>query len=381
MARRLRNQTIREGLNTDGANDFAKNPYNSAQDVKLNWWGFFSNYRIKKWKQELKNLCEKTGVSLDDVCQYMGIQYSALPGFYRKLPKSRETYIGIGMAYRLPLERINRWIVKYGGKKKLYVKDALYDLIWIYLIHANASNAGESEHNYYQKFEECRASVEEIYNRMNIETDAEDVATAELDEEARRIVFDTEYIALKAFVRDHIKAFHSAYASPKNFIRGYIDSILRVKNENRISGRSWTLNTLRGDLDDSMINYLTSGIKYVPKSKKTHISMGLAVGMTTNELNQYLQMLGYAPLDGTHLEEGILLNLLEKWEEAHPVQRQFKEICLKESTSDKGLKEQEKMQAVNEMLGLRSDLKEAYEKSQALRQTCGKSKKFPYMNE
>ena len=98
MARRLRNQTIREGLNTDGANDFAKNPYNSAQDVKLNWWGFFSNYRIKKWKQELKNLCEKTGVSLDDVCQYMGIQYSALPGFYRKLPKSRETYIGIGMA-------------------------------------------------------------------------------------------------------------------------------------------------------------------------------------------------------------------------------------------------------------------------------------------
>ena len=98
---------------TERANKFANDSHNSPQDVNLNWWGLFSNYRMKKWKQEINDLCKKTGISLEDVCTYLGVQYSSLPSFYRKLPKHREMYIGIGMAYQLPLETINRWITKY----------------------------------------------------------------------------------------------------------------------------------------------------------------------------------------------------------------------------------------------------------------------------
>ena len=371
MVRRLRNQTIREGVDTERANKFANDSHNSPQDVNLNWWGLFSNYRMKKWKQEINDLCKKTGISLEDVCTYLGVQYSSLPSFYRKLPKHREMYIGIGMAYQLPLETINRWITKYGGKKKLYIKNALNDLIWIYLIHANIKE--KSTENYYRRFDECRACVERIYNQMNTVAEAEDVATSELEEEMKKIIFDPEYAALKAFIKKHLSAFHSAYARPKGMIRSYVDLILRIKNENRTGGRRWTLNSLRGDLDDSMINYLTSGNKYVPKHKKTHISMGLAVGMTTVDLNQYLQMLGYAPLDGTCLEEGLLLNLLGKWEKEHPLSQSFKKQELRQKGRE--LNAQEKLQAVNEMLGLRRDLKEAWEMSQ------DKEKNFPYMNE
>ena len=129
MTRKLRGQTIREGINTEGATNFARDLYNTPDEVKLNWWEFFSNYRTKKWKQELKEIIENTGITFEDICDYIDIEYSSRPGFYKKLPKNRRTYIGIGMACKLPLETINRWIVKYGGKRKLYVKDVLNDLV------------------------------------------------------------------------------------------------------------------------------------------------------------------------------------------------------------------------------------------------------------
>ena len=51
MVRKLRDQTIREGINTEGATSFARDSYNTPDEVKLNWWEFFSTYRTKKWKQ------------------------------------------------------------------------------------------------------------------------------------------------------------------------------------------------------------------------------------------------------------------------------------------------------------------------------------------
>lgn len=379
MGRRLRNQTIAEGINTDGANDFARDMYNSPNDVKLNWWGLFSNYRMKKWKQELKDMYDKTGITFEYVCDYIGTDNQGLPGFYKKVPKTKETYIGIGMAYKRSLKTINRWLVKYGGKRKLYSKDMLGDLIWIYLINSNYSDTS-SDINYYKKFDECREAVEEIYLKMSEEISEESINTLELDESAGNIVFDAEYINLRKFVRENMDAFTTAYNKPKKYLNLFIDNILRVKNANRTKEKTWTLNTLRGYLDDSMINYITSGAKYVPKNKKTHISIGLALGMTIDDLDKYLGMLGYASLDGTCLEEGLLINFLEKWEEVHPMQRRFKDKYLDGNTSVE-LKMCDELQAVNEMLKLRSEIKEMYEVFQNNSPDKNKLKKFPYMND
>lgn len=380
MARRLRNQTIKVGIDTSGATKFAKDTYNRTDDIQLNWWEFFSTYRTKKWKQELKILCEKNGITVDDVGNYLGMKYSGLPGFYRKLPKTRETYIGIGMAYKLPLKTINRWLVKYGGKRKLYAKEALSDLIWIHLINANYNDKDSTE-NYYQKFDECRAAIEDIYSKINTEIVEEHVDTADMEREVGDLVFDPTYRELKKYVKENLAAFHSAYAKPKLLLHSYIEHILRVKNDNKGSERRWTLNTLRGYLDDSMINYLTSASnKYVPKNKRTHISIGLAVGMTVDDLDKYLNMLGYGALDGTYLDEGILINILEKWEENHPLQRNFKNKYLA-GRNDICLTGQEEMEAVTDMLRLRRDLKEAYEVASRHEYNDDEPKKFPYLNE
>ena len=377
MTRKLREQTIREGINTEGATNFARDLYNTPDEVKLNWWEFFSNYRTKKWKQELKEIIENTGITFEDICDYIDIEYSSRPGFYKKLPKNRRTYIGIGMACKLPLETINRWIVKYGGKRKLYVKDVLNDLVWIYLINANYQNGGNT--NYYKQYNKCQEEIERIFWMIDNEAGENDADTEVVENQVRDIVFDSEYNALKKYVKENISVFASAYAKPKKFLTQYVDQILRVKNENR-QGRKWTLNTMRGYLDDSMINYLTSGVKYVPRSKRTHIAIALALGMTTDDISRYMDLLGYAHLDGTNNDEGILMNLLDKWEEAHHLQRQFKNTYIYGSEKAH-MQITEQQQAVNEMLELRSEIREMYKAFQKNSPDKDMIKKFPYMND
>ena len=377
MVRKLREQTIREEINTEGATSFARDSYNTPGDVKLNWWEFFSNYRTKKWKQELKIITESTEITFEHICDYIGIEYSSRPGFYKKLPKIRETYIGIGMACGLPLETINRWIVKYGGKRKLYVKDALNDLVWIYLINANYRSDGSV--NYYKQYDKCQEEIERILWMLDNEAGENDEDTDVIENAVRDIVFDPEYSELKKYVKENVSAFASAYSKPKKYLMNYVEQILRVKNENT-EGKKWTLNTMRGYLDDSMINYLTSGIKYVPRNKRTHIAVALALGMTTDDIGKYLDLLGYSHLDGTNDDEGILMNLLDKWEEAHPLQRLFKDKYIYGRTEQQ-MPGFEQLQAVNEMLKLRSEIKEMYEEFQNNSPDKDKIKKFPYMNE
>ena len=381
-------------LNTIEAKDFAVNPENSVEEIKNAWWEMFSNYRVKRWRQELKRQSEKTGMSFSRVCEYIGAEASESPGFYKKLPKSRETYIAIGMAYRQPAEVINKWITRYGSKRALYVKDILEDMIWLYLINANYRD-NVSDRNYYREFENAGSRIAMLYNEIWEQDINESMGTADLENDFRYIEYDDEYFALKRFVSENIDSFKTAYAKPRKMLDEYISNILRTKNENVIAGRKWTLNTLRGYLDDSMINYLsgysdsinsydkskgcrTSSFKHVPKNKKAHISLCLAMGMTVDEIDKYLELMGYAPLDGIDRYEGPLINILKKWDDMHPLQRKYKEKYISGNKNIE-LDCKDELLAVNEMLQMRSDVKDIYESDRSNDEL--KKEKFPYMND
>ena len=381
-------------MNTIQAKDFAESPKTEVNDVRNAWWEIFSNYRAKRWRQELKKHTEKTGISFSMVCEYMGMEVSETPGFYRKLPKSRETYIAVGMAYKLPVDVINKWITSYGAKRALYIKDILGDMIWIYLINANCRDT-ESDRNYYAEFETVRDKIEKLYNELWQQDINESMGTVNLENDFRYIEYDEEYFALKRFVSENMDSFKTAYAKPRKMLDEYVSNIIRTRNEHMTSGRKCTLNTLRGDLDDSMINYLsgysnsinpydksrgcrTSSIRHVPKNKKAHIALCLALGMTTKEIDRYLEMMGYAPLDGIDRYEGPLINIIRSWDDTHPLQRKYKEKYIG-GNADIELSSKEEMQAVSEMIQMRRDLKEIYEKNSM--DNGGKREKFPYMND
>lgn len=344
---------------------YAENAHLASVDLNANWWKKISCYRLKKWKNELKNLSEETGISMSEVNFYIGGDYAEVPGFFRKLPKKRETYIGIGMAYGLPLEKINEWLKKYGMKRQLYIKDVMNDLAWIYLIQINDRTGSE---NYFMMHEECLKLIKEEYFSDWTCHEIDYIPANILEERMNSVNKAENHSELRRFVKENMDGFASAYMRPRKMLIDRVNMILSERNCNS-SGKKLRLNGLRGYLDDSMINYIsggyecintvdkngvrTPGIKQMPKNRRAHISMCLALGMTLREIDEYLELMGYSRLDALNCYERQLITDMQKWEEEHPLQRLLKEGLL--------TRPKDRVLAANEMLMMRSDLKVAYE--------------------
>ena len=343
---------------------------------------------IKEWKAELNNLVEATGISLEEVCDYLGVAYRENIGFYFKLPKKRETFIGIGMAFHQDSDKINEWIKRYGKKRKLYAKDLLGDLIWLYLIHAGMKDT-LGEINYYKLYDECRDTALEIYRELWDEYQKSAKGTTTMSEELKSVHFDPRFEGLRSFVVENMDSFRTAYSRPRKMLMTYVQAILDTYTR-ASDGIETPISFLRGFLDDSMINYITGShetiqvmdmksrdrsinIKAIPKLKKTHISMCLALGMCADEIDRYLEMMGYFPLDEEDRVEGLLKQHLEKWKAEHPLTGKFKAKYINDEGdqhAQTSLSEKEELQAVSDMLMLRPDLKLEFAKE---------GKRFPYM--
>ena len=346
---------------TRGAYDFAADKRKKPVEVESNWWQFFSDYRLRCWRDELDDLVEMTGISLLDVCRYLGLTYSKGIGFYDKLPKKRSMYIGIGMAFKQPLETINNWIIRYGMKRKLYVKDLDQDLPWMHLICANYKDR-KTSHNYYKDYEYCRAVAHETYLQCWEAEIRGDQITVQIETDLMNVKYDMD-------------SFKTAYVKPRilldKYVRNYIEAGRKSEGEDAVV----SLNSMRGYLDDSMINYLSGSVdtvnvidlksgkrtlkfKHVPKSKKAHISLALALGMNRTEIDRYLTMMGFGCLDAVNIDEGILLNMLSLWESEHPKQKWLK-LSGEEDDTD-GLHTEKRQEAMAERIHLRQDLQEMY---------------------
>lgn len=377
---------------TKGARDYAINPGHQTDDVTANWWQLFSNYRTNRWRAELRKLSQESGISFEEVCEYLNLSYNRDIGFLSKLPKRRSMYIGIGMAFGQSVDTINLWLMKYCMRQKLYPKDVSEDLIWIYLIQASEQSrkAGEtisSGINYFRLFDECAAKVYTVYCQLWNEFVDHAAGTDQTSSDLSKLAFDPAFDGLGSFVAEHMNAFKTAYVKPRVMLRSYVDMILENMEPDRKVQDRKPVNTLRGYLDDSMINYLsgatetinvidrksgqrTMNIKHIPKSRKIHIALGLALGMTVSELDEYLQLMGFSQLDATSRDEGILMNLLTQWEQDHGLVQKLKKRVIGQDESVI-ISNEERKQAVVEILHLRQDLFNMYAR-QGL--------EFPHMN-
>ena len=364
---------------TAGARDYAADVNHKTSDVDAHWWEFFSGYRLKQWRTELKKCIADSGMSVQEICEKTGLTYSNDTAFFARLPKRRETYIGIGMVLGQPLETIDRWIRKYGRKRGLYVKDITEDLVWIYLIEAAAADPARGA-ELYRMHEKCADAAYQTYCALWQDYIEHDEGTVQLLEELKAMPFDDEFKGLTEFVAGHMDAFKTAYARPRRMLDDYARMILKYSGQR--SGKELSLSVLRGYLDDSMINYLSGdpetihalerssgrhslSLKHVPKGRKSHIALALALGMTT-EIDRYLELMGFVPLDAVQAEEGILISTLAKWEEDHPLQRRLKQMEL-EGDGSVEMTEKEIDEALKEMLHLRQDVGAEFGK---IKKTC-----------
>lgn len=332
--------------------------------------------KIKQWQNELTEITLKTGITLQDVCDYLDLNYNRDVGFFVKIPKKRRMMIGIGMAFGQPLDVINRWITTYAGKRKLYSKDISEDLIWIYLINTN-SGRSDKEINYFKLYESYQEAAFETYMTIWNEVTAGSSDTEDVDRQLSQIGDAVGVDELKEFVINNIDSFKTAYSKPRRMLAKYVKCLLNTKGKDDKDGKT-SLISLRGWLDDSMINYLSGStdtvnvtdlktgsripdLKHIPKNRKSHISLALALGMTVCEINQYLEMMGYIPLDEEDIDDAVLIKELNKWDEEHPLQKIYKKKYIEEDDNiDMTLEEEQR--AANDMLMLRQDLKDQYKR-------------------
>ena len=328
---------------------------------------------VRTWQRVMDSLMEETGRDLRWVSEYIGAAYNpAGVSFYVKVPKKRSVLIGIGMAFGQSLAVINDWIVRFGNKRRLYPKDVTEDLIWIYLIQAGEKDR-DSGRNYFRMYEECSGRVLSIYNELWNEIAEEGEDTESVGVSLSEVEHDEAFEGLGEFVAEHLNSFKTAYARPRRYLDGFVDVILQAFREAE-EVPFYYLSDLRGWLDDSMINYLsgdsetinvidlktgrkTKRIKHVPKERKTHISMGLSVGMSREELNEYLGMMGYGPLDPRDKTEGLLGKALDLWKRAHPDVSMLKAASFGGAKGgDPGAGARDPVKAAEDMLQLRQEL-------------------------
>ena len=347
--------------------------------------------KLAQWRSTLDSLRDSTGITFKEVAEYAGLSYNEDGAvFYLKLPRKRRTYIGIGMAYGQPAEVINEWITYFAGKRRLYIKDISEDLVWIYLINENLKDK-ISGTNYFSRYEEYQSSAFAVFSEMWTEIVQGIEDTADVEMASKNTEHGEGLSGLRSFVSNHLDAFKTAYSKPRKYLDRYITEIVRVLSSDPERKNQATLNSLRGYLDDGMINFLTGDsetvhvldkdrskhiirIKYIPKGKKKHVSLCLSLGMTGRDIDEYLDLMGYAPLRDGVKEERTLLEFLDKWEVAHTLQRTFKEGSIKnpKNGSSEFLDASGELKAVREMLELKDDLIAEYK-------ACGLS--FPYSAE
>ena len=334
------------------------------------------SYLLRSWRNTLDHLAKETGTSLEEVSEYIGMAYSDVaPGFYVKMPRKRATFIGVGMAFKQPVEVINQWITDYAHKRKLYVKDISEDLVWLYLINANLHD-DSGDINYFKRYEEYQAVAYAVFRERWDEIGLGFEDTADVEISLGQAEYGPEYDGIKAFVAEHLDAFSSAYAKPRAMLDNWLQQIISTCREHPDETVISSLNSMRGWLDDSMINFLSGdastvnvidrktgkrsiNIKRMPKTRRKYIAMCMALGMTTDDIDPFLEMMGYATIDVSDSDEGKLLMALTEWENMHPLQRAYKNSHFKNVVSV-DLSPAEEYRAVREMLQLRSDLAEAY---------------------
>ncbi len=331
---------------------------------------------IRSWRTELDRLAAETGITFRAVCDYTGMAYNENEiAFYTKMPKRRSSFIGIGMAYHQPLDVINDWIMRYGGRKKLYAKDISEDLVWIYLINANAADP-DTDRNYFQLYEKCQEVAFATWQQLWDEITIGSVSTADVEIQLENVDYDDDFKGLKDFIIDHMDSFKTAYVKPRRMLDRYVDQILETCGSCPEKTGIRNINDLRGWLDDSMITYLfgntetintidpktrkkTIRIKRVPKNKRTHIALCLALGMSVDEINVYLTLMGYSPLAEETEGEKTLIEMLKEWEKRFPLPGLYKKLHFGGSRKVR-LTPADELHAVEDMLTLRQTLKTFY---------------------
>ena len=249
-----------------------------------------------QWAKKIKEIIAQSKLTKSKFAELTGVSRVTVNKWCNgSIPKSRETFLRIGLVAGFYREQMNQLLQRYGRYPALYVK-SLEDCVCVFVMQNGYEENTKTKNNY-------------ILNRikdnigMTGDVQSEDFSTVSFDEKLSDIRDET---ALERFIAENSRIFearyHKFYAYVKMHIRANYESFGGTVFELAI-GQGWS----------SSLKQCVSAIrqgKWYPTRNKI-ISLGLHLSMDHEQINKMLELAYMEPLCAKNVFESVIIFILE----------------------------------------------------------------------
>lgn len=218
-----------------------------------------------------------------------------------RIPKSRGTFLRIGMAAGYNVEQMNRFLQRYGRYTSLYSK-SLEDCVCIYVL--NHDYGDETVDKYEYILDKIKGRI----LRNDRDDEVEDISTVKFDAKLFEVQDEDE---LEQFIEENssvfANAYHKLYAYIKINLEANCDSYEYQGVVSRMAEEQQWSASLKNCVSAIRQN------QWYPTRNKI-ISLGLHLNMDHEQVNEMLELAHMEPLCAKNVLECVIMFVLESAE-------------------------------------------------------------------
>ena len=248
------------------------------------------------WACKFKEILKRSGYTKSEFAKRCQVSRMSVNNWCKGVvPRSRETFLRIGMVVDYNLEEMNKLLQRYGRYPALYSK-SLEDCICIFVL----SNHLEKDkiENYFYILDKIKTNI-----IRNEEVELYDVATIQFDEKLSEVQDES---ALEQFINENIDAFANTYNRLYAYIKvninnNYPKHALSIFDMAQAQGWSSSLRQCVSKIYQN---------KWYPTRNKI-ISLGLHLSMDHNQIDEMLELAHMGPLSDDNILESVIIFILD----------------------------------------------------------------------
>ena len=248
------------------------------------------------WTYEFNKILKRSGYSKTKFANQCHVSRMSVNNWSKGIiPRSRETFLRIGMVADYNIEEMNQLLQRYGRYSALYSK-SLEDCICIFVL-SNYEKQDKIE-NYFFILDKIKTNI-----IRNEEIELYDVATVQFDEKLSAVQDES---ALEQFINENIDAFASTYNRLYAYIKvninnNYPKHALSIFDMAQAQGWSSSLRQCVSKIYQN---------KWYPTRNKI-ISLGLHLSMDHKQIDEMLDLAHMGPLSNENILESVIIFILD----------------------------------------------------------------------
>ena len=250
----------------------------------------------EQWSHKVSEIISENSYTKKGFADKCGVSRVTVDKWCKgSIPKSRETFLRIGMAAHYDISRMNQLLKRYGQYPELYSK-SLEDCICIFVLNNDYGDDAAEKYQYILNRIKGNIIEKNVDDRENVNTDDFNDMLLKVSDEIELDEFIYNNSALFSY------AYHKFYAYVKMCINAnYSDFASSVFD--MAEGQGWS----------SSLKQCVSAIrqnKWYPTRNKI-ISLGLHLSMDHDQVNQMLELAHMEPLCAKNIFESVVMYILE----------------------------------------------------------------------